>query len=113
MNKAFEKLLKRLDDELNQEVLPVRPLVARGLSARLLEMAAANLDKALVARDAQNNQKAAGCGPETHPEGLVQNFYTCDACNTYWDDFWVCSVNDVCPGCGTPDIEPYETEPIV
>ena len=36
MNHAFERLLKRIDDELNQDVLPDARLLARGQRAREL-----------------------------------------------------------------------------
>ena len=39
MNHAFERLLKRIDDELNLDVLPHVVLSAKGHAARLLAIA--------------------------------------------------------------------------
>ena len=40
MNPAFERLLARIDDELNQDVMPTPALVARGKAARAQCLAA-------------------------------------------------------------------------
>ena len=48
MNHAFQRLLRRIDDELNQTVLPHAALVAKSHAARLLAVADQDRLAALV-----------------------------------------------------------------
>jgi hypothetical protein len=41
------------------------------------------------------------------------NYYRCPYDGTEWADVWSCCCNDMCPKCGTKDIEPYKSEGVV
>jgi hypothetical protein len=41
------------------------------------------------------------------------NYYRCPYDGTEWADVWSCCCNDMCPKCGTKDIEPYKSEDVV
>jgi hypothetical protein len=41
------------------------------------------------------------------------NYYRCPYDGTEWADVWSCCCNDMCPKCGTKDIEPYKSEEVV
>lgn len=41
------------------------------------------------------------------------NYYRCPFDGTEWVDIWSCCCNDMCPKCGTKDIEPYKSKEVV
>jgi hypothetical protein len=41
------------------------------------------------------------------------SYYRCPNDGTEWVDVWSCCCNDMCPKCGTKDIEPYKSEEVV
>lgn len=41
---------------------------------------------------------------------LFRNYYQCPHCDFEWEDVWSMAVNDDCPNCQTPDVEPYHSE---
>jgi len=47
------------------------------------------------------------------PELQYINYYRCPNDGTEWADVWSCCCNDMCPKCGTKDIEPYKSEDVV
>lgn len=47
------------------------------------------------------------------PEQQFINYYRCPYDGTRWADVWSCCCNDMCPKCGTKDIEPYKSKDVV
>ena len=47
------------------------------------------------------------------PERQFINYYRCSEEGEEWASVWSCCCNDMCPKCGTKDIEPYKSEEVV
>ncbi|HEV7345848.1 MAG TPA: hypothetical protein VGN60_09500 [Devosia sp.] len=39
-----------------------------------------------------------------------RNHYRCGDCGTAWGDEWSCCCDDECPGCGSSDWSPYDSD---
>lgn len=39
-----------------------------------------------------------------------RNHYHCGDCGTNWHDEWSCCCDDECPGCGSRNWSPYESD---
>lgn len=55
----------------------------------------------------------AGFQQEDEEKLQYVNYYRCPYDETEWVDVWSCCCNDMCPKCGTKDIEPYKSEEVV
>jgi hypothetical protein len=54
-----------------------------------------------------------GSPDEDEEKQQYVNYYRCPFDGTEWVDIWSCCCNDMCPKCGTKDIEPYKSEEVV
>ena len=54
-----------------------------------------------------------GSQEEDQDDQQYINYYRCPFDGTEWADVWSCCCNDMCPKCGTKDIEPYKSEDVV
>jgi len=53
------------------------------------------------------------CKEQRMTEKQFVNYYRCPYDGTEWIDAWSCCCNDMCPKCGTKDIQPYKSEEAV